>query len=71
MKKELDILYDELWDMLNENQKDINDCKRSESGITDNIQDDFEYGMSLGWVEAMQFVIHKLDNIKKEEHEKR
>ena len=66
MKKELDILYDELWDMLNENQKDINDCKTSEAGITDNIQDDFEYGMSLGWVEAMQFVIHKLDNINKE-----
>ena len=66
MKKELDILYDELWDMLNENQKDINDCKRSESGITDNIQDDFEYGMSLVCLEAMQFVIHKLDNINKE-----
>ena len=72
MKKELDILYDELWDVLGANQKDINRSKLVEGSIgAYHFENDIEYGIATGWVEAMLFVIHKLDKIKKEEHEKR
>ena len=66
MKIEIDNLYDELWDIMGANQKDINRSKLVEGSIGSyTFENDIDYGIAKGWIEAMQFVIHKIDNLKK------